>query len=149
MSIPASVAHTVQQTQQWLKELRDNAGLNDEAAALGMLRAVMHPLRDRLSVEEAVDLGAQLPTLLRGVYFEGWRPHHTPEKIRSKREFLDKVTIKLLPHPVAAEPAVRDVFALIAHHCDPGEIADVIDQLPAEIKELWPETARSFRQRAM
>jgi uncharacterized protein (DUF2267 family) len=40
------------------------------------------------------------------------------------------------------------VFALLAHHCDPGEIADVVDQLPSEIKQLWPETARSFRRRS-
>ena len=147
MSIPTAVAHTVQQTQEWLKELRDNSGLSDEAEALSVLRAVLHQLRDRLSVEEAVDLGAQLPMLLRGIYYEGWRPSHTPEKIRTKREFLDKVTMKLLPHPIAPEPAVKDVFALIAHHCDPGEIADVIDQLPTEIKALWPERARTFRQR--
>jgi uncharacterized protein (DUF2267 family) len=147
MSIPASVSHAVQQTQEWLKELRDNAGLNDEAEALAMLRAVLHQLRDRLSVAEAVDLGAQLPALVRGYYFEGWQPSQTPEKIRAKREFLDKVTLKLLPHPIAPEPAVKDVFALLAHHCDPGEIADVIDQLPDEIKELWPETARTFRKR--
>ena len=41
---------------------------------------------------------------------------------------------------------MRDVFALLVHHGDPGEIADVIDQLPGEIKELWPETARTFRE---
>ncbi len=43
--------------------------------------------------------------------------------------------MRLLPHQIPPEPAVRDVFALLAHHLDPGEIADVIDQLPAEIKE--------------
>lgn len=148
MSIPASVAHTVQQTQEWLKELRDNSGFSDETESLSVLRAVLHQLRDRLSAEEAVDLGAQLPTLLRGFYYEGWTPSSTPEKIRTKREFLDNVTIKLLPHPIAPELAVKDVFALIAHHCDPGEVADVIGQLPDEIKALWPEHARTFRQRA-
>jgi uncharacterized protein (DUF2267 family) len=64
---------------------------------------------------------------VRGIYFEGWRPSRVPEKIRSKQKFLDEVVMKLLPHP--------------------GEIADVIDQLPAEIKELWPEGARTFKKR--
>ncbi|HKZ96602.1 MAG TPA: DUF2267 domain-containing protein [Hyphomicrobiaceae bacterium] len=147
MTLPATVSHAVQQTQEWLKELRDNGDLADEAEAYSVLRAVLHQLRDRLTVEEAVDLGAQLPLLVRGIYFEAWRPSRVPEKVRTKRKFVDEVIVKLLPHTVPAERAVRDVFALLAHHCDPGEIADVIAQLPTEIKELWPEAARTFRQR--
>jgi uncharacterized protein (DUF2267 family) len=147
MTVPSTIAHTVQQTQEWLKELRDNADLDDEAAALSVLRAVLHQLRDRLTPEEAVELGAQLPTILRGIYYEGWRPTRTPERIRSKQKFLDAVAKKLLPRPIAAERAVMDVFFLIAHHCDPGEISQVIGQLPPEIKDLWPENARTYRQR--
>lgn len=148
MTVATSIAHTLQQTQEWLKELRDNADLDDEDAALALLRAVLHQLRDRLTPEEAVGLGAQLPTLLRGYFFEGWKPTRTPEKIRSKEKFLDGVTLKLLPRPIAPERAVKDVFALLAHHCDPGEISQVIDQLPADIKALWPEGSRTFKQRA-
>ena len=110
--------------------------------------AVLHQLRDRLSVEEAVDLAAQLPTLVRGIYFEGWRPARAPQKVRTKQKFLDQVTLKLLPHPIPPESAIRDVFALIAHHCDPGEIGDVISQMPSKLQELWPETARTFKERA-
>jgi uncharacterized protein (DUF2267 family) len=142
MTVPATISHAVQQTQEWLKELRDNGDLANEAEAYSVLRAVLHQLRDRLTVQEAVDLGAQLPLIVRGIYYEGWRPSQMPEKVRTKQRFLDEVVMKLLPHPIAPEPAVRDVFALLAHHCDPGEIADVIDQLPAEIKELWPERTR-------
>lgn len=148
MTIPSPIAHTVQQTQEWLKELRDNADLADEAEALSVLRSVLHQLRDRLTPEEAIELGAQLPIIVRGVYYEGWRPARTPEKVRSKEKFLDEITIKLLPRRVPPEIAVRDVFALIAHHCDPGEISDVIAQLPADIKDLWPATSRTFQQRS-
>lgn len=147
MTVPAPIAHTVQQTQVWLKELRDNSDLADEAAALSVLRAVLHPVRDRLSVEEAVDLSSQLPLLVRGIYFEGWQPAQVPQKIHSKQEFLERVTVRLLPHRIPPERAVRDVLALLAHHCDPGEISDVIAQMPKELRELWPETAQTFRQR--
>lgn len=147
MTVPPTIAHTVQQTQEWLKELRDNADLTDEAEALSVLRSVLHQLRDRLTPEEAIELGAQLPILIRGIYYEGWRPRRTPEKVRSRQEFLDEVIIKLLPRRLPPEALVKDVFALIAHHCDPGEIADVIDQLPSDIKTLWPVTARTFRAR--
>lgn len=149
MTVPTTIAHAVQQTQEWLKELRDNGGLASEAEAYSVLRAVLHQLRDRLTLGEAVDLGQQFPLIVRGIYYEGWRPSHAPEKIRSKQKFLDQVTMRLLPHQIPPEPAVRDVFAMLAHHCDPGEISDVIGQLPADLKELWPESARTFRDRAI
>jgi uncharacterized protein (DUF2267 family) len=148
MTLPATLSHAVQQTQVWLKELRDNGDLADEAEAYSVLRAALHQLRDRLTPDEAVDFAAQLPLIVRGIYFEGWRPRQTPEKVRSKQDFLDGVASKLRPHPIEAEPAVRDAFALLAHHCDPGEIADVIAQLPAELKLLWPDSARTFQARS-
>lgn len=147
MTVPPAIAHGVQQIQQWLKELRDNSDLVDEAEALSVLRNVLHQLRDRLTPEEAVELGAQLPVIVRGIYYDGWRPSRTPEKVRSKQAFLDEVTMKLLPRRLAPEPIVKDVFALIAHHCDPGEVGDVIGQLPDELKELWPQSARTFKAR--
>ena len=148
MTLPATLSHALQQTQEWLKELRDNGDLADEGAALSVLRAVLHQLRDRLTPEEAVDLAAQLPLIVRGIYFEAWRPGRTPEKVRSKREFVDGVAAKLRPHTIPVEPAVRDVLSLLAHHCDPGEISDVIAQLPSELRQLWPKTAQTFKQRA-
>lgn len=147
MTLPATLSHAVQQTQIWLKELRDNGDLGDEATAYSVLRAVLHQLRDRLTPEEATDLAAQLPLIIRGAYFEGWQPRQTPEKVRTKQDFLDGIATKLRPHPVAAESAARDVFALLSHHCDQGEIADVIAQLPHELKALWPETAQTFHAR--
>jgi uncharacterized protein (DUF2267 family) len=119
----------------------------DTSEALTVLRVVLHQLRDRLTLEEAVDLGAQLPTFIRGVYYEGWQPRSVPHKVHTLQKFVDEVTIKLLPRTVPAERAIRDVFAILAHHCDPGEISDVISQLPGELKGLWPEGARTYRQR--
>jgi uncharacterized protein (DUF2267 family) len=132
--------------QEWLKELQDKGELADEAAAYAVLRAVLHQLRDRLTLEEGMGLGAQLPLIVRGLYFEGWRPHAVPRKVRSKEKFLDELSEAILPHTYPVEWAVKAVFTLLSRHCDPGEIADVIDQLPTEIKELWPETARTFRK---
>ena len=149
MTVPTTVAHAVQQSQEWLKELRVNADLADEAEAWSVLRAVMHQLRDRLTVQETAQLAAQLPLIFRGVYFEGWQPSHVPDKsVATKQEFLDAVTARLLPRRIPPDPLVRSVFALLAHHLDPGEISDVIGQLPDGIKELWPLTARTFKERA-
>jgi uncharacterized protein (DUF2267 family) len=147
VTVPPSIAQTIQKTQEWLKELIDNGDLADTQESLAVLRAVLHHLRDRLTLEEVVDLGAQLPTLIRGIYYEGWQPRKRPTRIRSKQEFVYEVADKNFPNAVPSEQAIRDVFALLAHHCDPGEISDVIGQLPGELKELWPKTAQTYRAR--
>lgn len=148
MTIPSTTAHAVQQSQEWLKELRDTADLADEAEALSVMRAVMHQLRDRLTVQEAVQLAAQLPLIFRGIYFEGWQPGQVPDKsVRTRDDFLDALTERLMPHRLPPDTMARSVFALLAHHLDPGEISDVIGQLPDGLKELWPLTARTFKER--
>lgn len=146
MSLSPSVGRAVETMQVWLKELKETGELADEAAAFSVLRAVLHQLRDRLTLEEAVDLGAQIPLMVRGLFFEGWQPHRVPRKVRSKTAFLDELSKDVLPFTYPVDWAVAAVFKLIAHHCDPGEIADVVGQLPDDLKELWPETARNFRK---
>ena len=147
MTLPPSIAHAIQNTQEWLKELSDNGELADSQESLAVLRAVLHRLRDRLTMEEAVDLGAQLPTMIRGIYYEGWQPSRTPTKVRSRQEFVDDVSAREFPNAVPVEQAIRDVFAVLARHCDPGEISDVIGQLPSELKSLWPKGAQTYRAR--
>jgi hypothetical protein len=39
-----------------------------------VLGGMLHVLRDRLTIQEAVQPGAQLPMLIRGLYWEGWDP---------------------------------------------------------------------------
>jgi uncharacterized protein (DUF2267 family) len=146
MTLPSHVSHAVQTIQEWLRELKDKGELANEAAAYSVLRSVLHQLRDRLTLEEAVDLGAQLPLIVRGIYYDGWQPHEVPRKVRSKKQFLDELSKDILPHTYPVEWAVSHVFALLARHCDPGEISNVIGQLPDDIKELWPETARSTHE---
>jgi len=67
----AALDHTIQETNTWLKKARGRDHLGDRPHAYNALRAVLHVLRDRLTPEQAVHLGAQLPTLVRGIYYEG------------------------------------------------------------------------------
>src|SRR5262245_11315930 len=82
-----SIDRTIARTNEWLVELR--LLLNDaDTDSLATLRAVLHALRDRLPLMAGVRLGAQLPTLLRGVYYEGWRPDRGHVHTRTLEEFL-------------------------------------------------------------
>lgn len=130
---------TVQKTNLWLKETMAELHLDDPEDAYRALRAVLHALRDRLIIEEAADLGAQLPMLLRGLYFEGWRPAGKPLKIRHLQEFLEQIDTQFLgPRQQDPERIARGVFAVLARHMPPGQLNDIRQGLPEEIRQLWP-----------
>ncbi|MGZ3348939.1 MAG: DUF2267 domain-containing protein [Xanthobacteraceae bacterium] len=129
---------TVHKTNAWLKEIAKALGL-DRHGAYQVLRAVLHSLRDRLIINEAAQLGDQLPMLVRGIYYEAWHPAGKPEKIRSREEFLAKIATHMaMKQSIDPESAARAVFQTMEHHVSPGEIRDVMQELPEDIRALWP-----------
>ncbi len=133
-------ASSLQKTQVWLNELASDLEWEDKPHKVySALRAVLHALRDRLPVEEAVQLGAQLPMLVRGFYFEGWTLKGKPHKERHKEDFLEHIR-KAFRDDVAVNPqqVVRAVFRVLARHMSTGEIDDVKHVLPKPIQQLWP-----------
>ena len=130
-------------SSEWLKELGAELGWQDVNAVYLALRSVLHALRDRLPPSEAADLAAQMPLLIKGVYFDGWRQSATPVKVRSKEDFLRMVAQPLARGFPEADPerVTRAVFRIVAEHISQGEIRDVRLVLPAELSELWPSGA--------
>jgi len=132
--------HTVQLTHIWINELDERLGWDNKPKSWRLLKAVLHALRDWLRVNEAADLGAQLPELIRGAYYEGWRPAATPVKHRSKEEFLKRVSESFRTDPLEQPAqAVMTVFDLVSKKITAGEADDVRRSLPEEIRILWPE----------
>ena len=81
-----------------------------------------------------------MPTLLRGAYYEQWRPAATPVKRRAKVDFLADVEDSFRADPlVQPSQAVIAVFELLSKKISRGEIDDVRRALPQELRDLWPE----------
>jgi uncharacterized protein (DUF2267 family) len=129
---------TVQKSYDWLNELAGVLGTDDKRLAYRALRSTLHALRDRLTIEEVAQLGAQLPMLIRGLYYEGWDPTGKPVRVRRKDEFLVPIADGLVSDDLDAEDAARAVFQVLANRITFGEMEDIKHILPASLRELWP-----------
>jgi uncharacterized protein (DUF2267 family) len=139
----AALDHTIQETNAWLKKLADDHHLGGRPHAYNALRAVLHVLRDRLTPEQAVHLGAQLPALVRGIYYEGWRLAGKPTNERQPDEFARRVAAQLRPQfPRDALSVTKAVLDLLGKELDPGETMKVIRELPVPLRALWPDLIR-------
>lgn len=74
---------TLQTTNIWLDDIMAEIG-PDRQLAWKVLSTVLHKLRDRMPVEAAAHLGAQLPLLVRGAYYDQYIPARRTTSPRSK-----------------------------------------------------------------
>jgi uncharacterized protein (DUF2267 family) len=140
-----SFDHTIQLTHIWINELDAQLGWNNKPRSYRLLKSTLQALRDFLPVNEAVDLGAQLPELLRGAYYEGWRPSATPAKNRKLDDLTAAVELHFKADPIPnAAQAVMEVCRLLNAKISQGEIEDVRHAMPEEVRNFWPEPYREL-----
>jgi uncharacterized protein (DUF2267 family) len=135
----SSFDETVQLSNIWLNKLMEAVSWDDKYRAYRPLRTTLHALRDRLPAHEAVHLGAQLPMLIRGLYYDGWHMTDRAPHERSKASFLSHIEAAFSRDPNEdTERLVKEVFKLLARRVSAGEINDIKGVLPAELRALWP-----------
>lgn len=126
----------------WVKGVKERLATDDDHVAYLALRSTLHALRDRIGPEAAVHLGAQLPMLVRGLYYEGWRMSAPPSKERHLEDFLAHVA-RFLPTGLHTEARrlASAVFDLLQEKVAPGEVRKVVNMLPEALRGLWPAEA--------
>ncbi|WP_212524613.1 DUF2267 domain-containing protein [Actibacterium sp. MT2.3-13A] len=128
----------VQAANEWVNAVNDGTGWENKQRAYRLLRAVLHAIRDHLNVDEAAQLAAQLPVLIRGIYFEGWNPSKTPVRMRTRAAFIDAVQRDFEPDPMGDAPeAIAAVMAVLRAHVSEGEMEDVETAFTDDIRELF------------
>jgi uncharacterized protein (DUF2267 family) len=127
---------TVQKTYRWIDEISEQLGGIGRREAYRDLRALLHTVRDRLTVDQAAELAAQLPMLVRGIYYEAWDPSRTPIKMKAEEfveTFIERAVLPPDREPLAAMTAAAGV---LRRHVTEGETEDVLASLPLEIRRL-------------
>ncbi len=133
---------TVQATKEWAQQVDHEAGWDDEHRAFQLLRSTLHGLRDLLSVDEAAQLSAQLPILIRGLFFEGWNPSEPTAEHRSKEWFVARVTNDFKTDPLEnPEAAITAVFRVLNARISAGEVEDIRAALRPQLRDIWPTPA--------
>jgi len=132
---------TLQTTNIWLDEIMEEIG-PDRQLAWHVLGAVLQVLRDRLPLEVAIHLGAQLPLLVRGTYYEQWHLGSHDAPIYRFEDLAEAVADQLgRSRPVNPATAIQAVFRTLARHVDGGQIAKVLAVLPASIRDALDAAA--------
>jgi uncharacterized protein (DUF2267 family) len=137
--------NTVQKTYEWLRDISQELGDDNRRHAYLALRGTLHAVRDFLPIDESAQLSAQLPMLIRGIYFEGWHPSATPEYDRTLDSFLARVDEALEralwneETNIDAEMAARAVLRILSTYVSEGEMRHIRNAMPERIRDLWPE----------
>jgi len=146
---------SIHATNAWLKQISREIGAAEEIGAADrklawrVLGVVLRVLRDRLPVDDAAHLAAQLPLLIRGAFYEQYRPAVQPNSMRSRAEFVARVADGLEGggRPINPERAIKAVFSTVQRHVAEAETAKVRHALPEDIRMLWPTDAGVHHKR--
>ncbi|PUB12789.1 DUF2267 domain-containing protein [Yoonia sediminilitoris] len=128
----------VHDANAWINEVDARTDWDDKRRSYRLLRQVLHVIRDHLNVDEAAQLGAQLPTLIRGIYYEGWNPSSTPVVERTTAGFVDRVQAGFDNDPMGdADHAIAAVIDVLDAHVSRGEMDDVKSTFTNKIRRLF------------
>ena len=128
---------SLQVTNDWLREVGTALGV-DRQHSLHALRAVLTTLRDRLPARQSARLAAELPLLVRGLFYESYQPDDVPLPLRTQEEFVTLVARRFGNiGPVSPRAASINVLRVLRHHLSYPLLETVKDSLPTEIRALF------------
>jgi uncharacterized protein (DUF2267 family) len=138
-----SLDTSISKSNAWLADIDTAFGTKDRRLAYRVLRAWLHCLRDGLSVDLAANFAAQLPELLRGIFFDSWNPSRVPHKY-DRNEFIARFAREAQIRDSDVAKSAKVVTAVARKHMSAGGVAHPFDHLPAGVREvLEPELADS------
>ena len=128
---------TIQTTHVWLNEIIDRLGC-DRHAAWKVLGSVLRAVRDCLPVDLAAHFGAQLPLIVRGLFYDQFSPERQPGGCDTPEAFHDTVAEGLRDiEDVDPGEAILVVFSVLERHISEGQLAKIRHALPRGARMAW------------
>jgi uncharacterized protein (DUF2267 family) len=135
-----SLDRAVDKASAWLADIDAGFGTDDRQLAYRVLRAWLHCLRDRLTAEVAAHFAAQLPELLRGVFFDGWNPSRVPQKY-DRTEYVTRFAREARIRDSDVARAAGIVTTVARRHMSAGVVAQAFERLPAGLRGVLEPAA--------
>jgi len=126
---------------EWLAVVGEAIGTRDRAFTYRVLRAWLHVLRDRLTVEAAAHFAAQLPELLRGTFYDGWVPSRVPMRF-GLEDCIDRVSAEATIRHTDVRQAIGRVSDGLRELLSPGALDHVLDQLPKDLRAMFTGSSK-------
>ena len=126
-------AQAVHRASVWVADVAAALGTQDRHYARRVLRAWLHTLRDRLTIDAAAKFGQQLPELLRGTYYDGWEPSRVPVRYHAA-EYVQRFAAEAMVPPSEVPALAAAVTHVITEHMSPGQVAEALAELPADLR---------------
>lgn len=127
------------ETEAWVNEFVALIGWHKRDLAFRALLAGLHAFRDSLPWDEAANLAAYFPPLLRGFYFEGWHPASRSLPLTARVTFFERIHDAIHQEPgVEPEHVTRALFSLLARRLPQSELEDIKAVGPQELHAYWP-----------
>jgi uncharacterized protein (DUF2267 family) len=136
-----------QEGNEFVNRLAAELGHPEEIGRTGIiLRAVLHTLRERITISQSFHIMSQIPMFLKAIYVENWKFREKPMKIKSKEEFTEEVKKhqdqygeQKFNWEKSTEEIVQIVISELRNYISEGEFEDIVSQLPNELKEIMRE----------
>jgi uncharacterized protein (DUF2267 family) len=127
---------------EFLNRLAQRLGSErDRDHAARILKSTLHVIRDHITIEESIQLLAQLPMILKGVYVDGWSPVASRDKMKTMEDFAAEVISRdgnaAWRDFSSKEEVLRDIRMVIetlAEYVSFGELEDVASVMPKDIR---------------
>lgn len=130
---------TLHETNHWLRQIMERMRLGDRHLAYHILRNALQIIRDCLTTEEAAHLSAQLPMLVRGIFYERWRPNRVDHTRFTRGHVFERLAVGLGAYAsqISAEDAMSAVLDTVIENIDSEAAQKFVGMFPPILQNLW------------
>lgn len=142
---PVDAEKYVHDVNEYINQLALDLGHPEEQQRVLIIwRAVMHTIRDRITISESFDLMAGLPLILRGIYTTGWKYTKTPpydyDTIEEMKDQVKSLQNKYGEQEFSWSKSTEDIISIVLDSLEryftQGQMKHIRSQLPKDIKTL-------------